>query len=273
MINNGVSIYNFGGGGGGYSDGGELVDGDFINVPNNAISKYENTSRSNINFVVQPGDEQINAVVELTNGVNSTIHVYTVQNGIYIPLGNIGGDTVTSGEKYNINIVGNLFTVEHITGGGVDPEYATINGVVYPVLKLNNLLWQCSDLKDDSYAHTVSNGNYYYAPNESMNIDGWRLPTSDEWNDLINQYGMPALKTTTGWGGYAGTNTSGFGANAFGYWSLPYNEVQQYDWRMVYICIQSAECVGVTEIANDPVSFGFNIAAYRCTVRLVKDYT
>lgn len=206
MINNGVSIYNFGGGGGGYSDGGELVDGDFIDVQNNAISQYENSSRNDINFVVN-GDEQINTIIELSTDVNSTIHVYKIDNGLYIPLGNIGGDTVMAGENYNINIIGNSFTIEQISGGGVNPEFASINGVVYSVKVFDNdYVFMTQNLKTafgesvisvpttgqtpyDTYSQKVAlcNGQYFYKEDIKNKINSscfpWHIPTDADFSD------------------------------------------------------------------------------------------
>lgn len=206
MINNGVSIYNFGGGGGGYSDGGELVDGDFIDVQNNAISQYENSSRNDINFVVN-GDEQINTIIELSTDVNATIHVYQFDNGLYIPLGNIGGDTVTAGENYNINIVGNSFTIEQISGGGVNPEYASINGIVYSVKVFDNdYVFMTQNLKTafgesvisvpttgqtpyDTYSQKVAlcNGHYFYKDTIRDKINNtcspWHIPSEQDFTN------------------------------------------------------------------------------------------
>ena len=70
----GDSIYKSGGGGGGYKDGGQLVDGDFIEVKNNTVSTYDNTARDPINFYFEVKEgESINSVVELTTVVNSTV--------------------------------------------------------------------------------------------------------------------------------------------------------------------------------------------------------
>ena len=57
------TIYKYGGGGG-YKDGGELLDGDFIKVENNAASSYDNVSRDPINFYLETKEGEIlNSIV------------------------------------------------------------------------------------------------------------------------------------------------------------------------------------------------------------------
>ena len=131
----GDSIYKSGGGGGGYKDGGALVDGDFIKVENNTVSSYDNLSRDPINLYFEPKDGEIlNSVVELTTAVNSTINVYIVKNGLYYSLGNIGGNSVTAGNDYKINITGDSYTVENVTGISNDPKFFRLkNGTVTPL--------------------------------------------------------------------------------------------------------------------------------------------
>lgn len=135
MIYNGPSIYNQGGGGGGYKDGGALVDGDFIKVENNAVSSYDNVSRDPINLYFEPKDGEIlNSIVELTTAVNSTVNVYIVKNGLYYSLGNIGGNSVSAGNDYKINIIGDSYTVENVTGISSDPKFFRLkNGTVTPL--------------------------------------------------------------------------------------------------------------------------------------------
>ena len=88
----GDSIYKNGSGGGGYKDGGELIDGDFIKVENNTNSSYNNETRNPINFYfeVKEGDV-LNSIIELTTTINSIVNVYILKNHIYYLIGNIGG--------------------------------------------------------------------------------------------------------------------------------------------------------------------------------------
>ena len=272
----GDSIYKSvagGAGGGGYSDGGALVDGDFIEVTNNSISTYDNTSRDPVNFYFEVSDgEIVNSVIEMTTAVNATVNVYVVKNGFYYLLGNVGGDTVTAGNDYKVNITGDSYAIEQVTGGGTVPGAAVIGSHVYSVLKNGGLLWTCSDLHEQQFSYRLNNDRYYYLPNVDLNINGWRLPTNTEFQALVSAFGMPALKTTTGWGGYSGTNTSGMGLNAFGAYNINSNIVELDDWRMYYMIVQGGQAAAVTAQANDSPSYGTTITNYGVPVRLVKEY-
>lgn len=149
---NGNSIYNDGGAGGvgGYADGGQIVDGDFMKIENNAVSTYDNVNRNTLNFYLEPADgEIINAVVELTTAVNSTVKVYVLRNGLYYLLGNIGGNTVNAGDDYKLNIVGNSFVLEVVTPSQADPKYAEINGVAYGVKKIGSQYYITEDYQGE----------------------------------------------------------------------------------------------------------------------------
>lgn len=136
-----TSIYNIGGGGGGYKDGGALVDGEFIKVENNTVSSYENVNRDPINLYFELNDGEIlNSVVELTTSVNATVNVYAVNDGLFYLLGYIGGNTVNAGNDYKINIVGHSYSIEQVSGFNLVPEYAEINGTKYSVCKIQNKL-------------------------------------------------------------------------------------------------------------------------------------
>lgn len=213
-IFNGDSIYKSGGGGGGYSDGGTLVDSDFIKVENNTISTYTNTSRSDINFYfeVQTG-EVLNAVIELTNEYNATVHVYILQNGFYIPLGNVGGDTVNAGNDYNLTVVGNSFILEVFTPTNGLPDYVYIDGDIVRCAHTNNNIWVrvLGSMVSISEAKDIVNQNY--------SADGYRLPNHDDFLDLASFYSgnIKALRSVGGWNGTPGTNESGFNAWPGGY--------------------------------------------------------
>jgi hypothetical protein len=131
----GDSIYKSGGGGGGYKDGGQLVDGDFIEVKNNTISSYDNVSRDPVNFYFEAKDgEVLNSVIELTTAVNATVNVYVVKNGLYYILGNVGGNTVNAGDDYKVNITGDSYAVENVTGISNEPKFFKLkNGSVTPL--------------------------------------------------------------------------------------------------------------------------------------------
>lgn len=144
----GDSIYKSGGGGGGFKDGGQLVDGDFIKVENNTISSYDNVSRDPVNFYFEVKDgEVLNSVVELTTAVNATINVYILKNGFYYLLGNVGGNTVNAGDDYKLNVTGDSYSLEQVTpGGGSVPSFFEIDGVFYPLKEFNGYLWLMQNL-------------------------------------------------------------------------------------------------------------------------------
>ena len=146
MIYNGPSIYKFGGGGGGYVDGGQLIDGDFIKIENNTISSYDNVNRDPVNFYLELKEGEVaNSIVELTTSVNATINVYLLKNGFYYLLGNVGGNTVNAGDDYNLSVSGNSFSLEVVTPSQTVPEYAEINGIVYGVKKIGSQYYTTED--------------------------------------------------------------------------------------------------------------------------------
>lgn len=265
----GDSIYKSGGGGGGYKDGGALVDGDFIKVENNTVSTYTNETRNDINYYFEVKDgEVINAVIELTTDVNATVHVYIVQNGLYIPLGNIGGNTVNSGEEYNINVVGNSFTRELVTNSNSTPEYAQINDHLYSLMAYNNLLWLSSDLTGSNWDGFKYNDDYYYKANY-ITSGNWRLPTKSEFKNLFDNVGLTALKSTIGWpAGYNGDNSSGFNMKPKGYYI---NGHVNNDGYAAYFLMNDAENdrIRTYQIQNNSYSLGSVNSNEGYSVRLV----
>ena len=147
---NGDSIYNNGnGGGGGYADGGQIVDGDFMKIENNAVSTYDNVNRNTLNFYLEIGEgEVLNAVVELTTAVNSTVKVYVFRNGLYYLLENISGDTVEAGNEYKVIILGNSYDVEKISSVSDGPKFLKLNnGVITPltfICSYKSKKWYCT---------------------------------------------------------------------------------------------------------------------------------
>lgn len=270
MIYNQPSIYKFGGGGGGgYNDGGQLVDGDFIKVENNTISSYDNVNRNPVNFYLDLKDGEIaNAIVELTTAVNSTINVYVIKNGFYYLLGNVGGNTVTAGDDYKVNITGNSYSIEQVSAPPI-PEYVNIDGNQYKVIKVGSVLWTCSDLKGTSFRNAESANVHYYEPNPNIRINGWRLPKESDIINLNNTYNWSQLRSTTGWyGDYNGNNESGFNAQAKGTYRTNHVEMKTYSSYMLYVN-NNNNCSGAFMTTNyEGYSMG---GGYWCPVRLVYD--
>lgn len=221
-IFNGNSIYNDGGagGGGGYNDGGQIVDGDFMKIENNAVSTYDNVNnRDTLNFYLEPGDgEQLNAVVELTTAVNSTVNVYVLQNGLYYLLGNVGGNTIAAGNDYKVNIIGNSYSVEQVSGN-LTLEYVDINGVNIKVKKLGSRYWTVENVNNIIISDFKErNGQRYYKHDsvKDVEINGFHVPEQIAFNELLSVYGNDALRSTDMWSTVAGSNTSGFDAKPYG---------------------------------------------------------
>ncbi len=226
----GDSIYKSGGGGGGYKDGGQLVDNDFIEVKNNTVSSYENESRDPVNFYFDIKDGEIlNSSIEFTTQVNTTVNVYYVgSGGLLIPVGYVGSNTANAGESYNIVIMGKSFILENVVEPIPDPDNILVmndaDGIIYPCKKLNGIYWSTVDYKK------------YCQWNETKTIDRpWRVPTGEEYYNLKSNYTVTEVTKNGSWkmGDYppvpAPTNTTGLSFEGNGFKdgvSLP---IQQYE--------------------------------------------
>lgn len=209
-IFNGDSIYKSGGGGGGFKDGGQLVDGDFIKVENNTVSSYDNVSRNEVNFYFDVKDGEIlNSIVELTTAVNATINVYVVKNGLFYLLGNVGGNTVNAGDDYKVNITGDSYAVEQVTNSNSNPDYINFGGQfgICRLVYTSSLIWTGKDLMFDTRANCIA---------ATSHLTGWRIPSNSEWTQLFNTYGAAALCSASGWNGTQGNNSSHFDAQPKG---------------------------------------------------------
>lgn len=245
VIFKGDSIYKSGGGGGGgYKDGGQLVDGDFIKVENNTISSYDNVSRDPVNFYFEVSDgEVISSIIELTTEVNATINIYVLKGGFYYLLGNIGGNSVNAGNDYKVNIVGDSYSIEQVSGGNT--PILIINGNPYKIALLSEigLAFTAENLNEEigdykAYGNNNSNrANGYgllYQPLSILSSDqtpvpalsaiiptGWRLPTSSDWGKVLNYYNDDSkwgkIRSDSGWGNTQGTNETGFNILPSGY--------------------------------------------------------
>ena len=208
MIYNAPSIYKIGGGGGGYIDGGELVDADYIEVLNNSVSSYENTSRDPVNFYFDiPEGEIINSVIQLTTQVNATVNVYVVRNGLYLLLGNTNGNTVTANEDYEITCTGNSFEIEQVNDLSEDPVMADFDGRKVLVFPYRDYLIS----EDLGQWYTLNELNELVS-----NSDGWNLISRSQWNDINDHFGNNALRSTSGWNNTQGTNSSGLNFYPYG---------------------------------------------------------
>lgn len=267
----GDSIYKSGGGsGGGYNDGGALVDADFIEVQNNTISTYDNTNRDPVNlyFSVKDG-EIINSVVELTTAVNATINVYVERNGFLYLLGNVGGNTVNAGDDYTISVTGDSYIVEQVSGGSSNPLYAIINGQFEPISKTGSLIWTGANYNDSFYSYAEA------LAIAAQLTDGWRLPTESDiisTNALYSNTGYK-LKSTSGW------FNSGNGDNSLNFNGTPDGVmdngtvVDQGKIVLFHSGIKSGDYIyGARLMYNsNEIIFGSLWHTYKLKIRFVKD--
>lgn len=234
------TIYNFGGGsGGGYKDGGQITDADFMEVENNALSSYDNASRGTLNFYIETKDGEIpDALIELTTAVNATINVYVVKNGLYYLLGYIGSNTINAGDDYKVTITGDSFSVEQVIS--YDPGARIVIGEnTYGVAKITgaglyimteNLNENIADTtRQTAYNNDASNRlNGYGLLYDPLGIwetsgvvkssfaamipAGWRIPTIADYKKITDLLSGNAevnkIKSITGWA-TAGTNELG----------------------------------------------------------------
>ena len=281
----GDSIYKSGGGGGGYKDGGQLVDGDFIKVENNTVSSYDNVSRDPVNFYFEVKDgEVLNSVVELTTAVNATINVYVVKNGFYYLLGNVGGNTVNAGDDYKLNVTGDSYALEEVTPSSGSPEIVDINGVLYPLVNINGLLWATknSRIEKGSFIDCGGESFFYYGNateigklENELNKFGCRLPTPSDFSSLITFLGggtdaVKKIRSTTGWVGTQGTNESGLNIQPLGY----YNDIGGFPFDVGYfgtILLSGNVSGNIMRIYNDNNIVGSSSASSNSCCRFVID--
>lgn len=190
----GDSIYKNGSGGGGYKDGGQLIDGDFIEVKNNTVSTYDNVSRDTVNFYFDIKDGEIlNSSIEFTTQVNTTVNVYYIgAGGVLIPVGYVGSNTANAGDSYNITIMGKSFIIENVNAPSVDPDqinvYNEMDGIIYPCAKVLGKFWAGNDF------------NKYCNFSLVDTIKGpWRVPTYDDFLELTNNYNVEDLAAVGYW--------------------------------------------------------------------------
>lgn len=233
----GDSIYKSGGGGGGYKDGGELVDGDFIKVENNSVSSYENLTRNEINFYFEKKQNEIlNSVIELTTQVNATVNVYYLnENNIFVLLGYIGNNTVNAGDEYNINITGNGYEIEDVTPPAPDPQ--DIIMLAYDKTlrfkKIGSTYWQTDNFNGiiPGVDYVAKANAIYYKVSDIISVssfaNGLRLPNDTDVYNLCLNLGFtendvsPSLKSTNqGWDNSnpstVGDNSSGLNFQGYG---------------------------------------------------------
>ena len=176
---------------------------------------------------------------------------------------------------YNGNVVkdsttGKWFTKPSGPGPGPSIEEVTIG----------TQTWMAKNLAIDDGGEgiTIINNNYYYdraaARRIAETVEGWHLPTRDEWDTLIeNAGGFNGLASTNSWTYGGGTNSSGFNALPIGhitssgtydgegfeaaFWS--------YTYKAVIIHYEGNNGFAETQLVQS------KYLTQKCSVRLIKD--
>lgn len=123
--------------------------------------------------------------------------------------------------------------------------------------------------QDNVTVNGVNFGTQYYYTRDAAtrianSIAGWHLPSYNEMQTLTNSYGSNranAIRSTSGWSAYQGTNTTGFNAIPVGYYT------GSYDQRGSYACFVNSSYV--LNVTQNGASYGGG--NYYYSVRLLKD--
>lgn len=235
-----TSIYNIGGGSGdtSYIDGGALVDADMMLLNNNTYYTYNAEGKSEINFYFESDDEILNSVVDLKTDSSTKIGVYIKNGDLLYTLGNIYSNNVNSG-SYRIQIIGRSYSIEEIINDDGKASYLSLDGLLYPMVKIGGLIWTAKDvnispegihvdkrhvtsvypswLYDNTLENTVKIKDYIAGKN-----NGFRVPTYDDFNSFrtdVNDDIDTVVKS-----GFASfpnaTNSLGFSAIPAGYYNF-----------------------------------------------------
>ena len=179
----GDTIYNAGGGSEGMKYGGALVDADFIKIDNGMVYDYHNIDRADVNFYMELKDNEIpDIVINVENDTAATIHVYTVNEGLFYPVGNVGGNTVSAGEQYAVTIFGSSYTVEQVNNSTSDPEFMAV--------KVANVIAPLINVADYDGKHWMStgviSGEEYWKWDRQSSIVNGNPSCRYMWSDFRN---------------------------------------------------------------------------------------
>ena len=166
----------------------------------------------------------------------------------------------------------------------------------YQTVQIGNQIWMAENLHEDDGGEgitkvdsVISNGyelgpqtyyTYDAAVRVANTVDGWHLPSRDEWNTLITLMNSNStdVKSTYGW------NNDGNGTNLTGLNILPVGRINYYSttvsniggeaniWSSTNISDTNAYA---TFVYNNTTSWNDNLTSrnkqYKNSVRLIKD--
>ena len=194
-------------------------------------------------FTVQP--DNIVIAMNETNakeGSKGIFKIATYENNSLSEVMTVDRDsTILSNLVY---VKGNLGVTGDINVGGSIYSTVEVDGVVYPTILIGTQTWMIENLRSTKWGNTdesLPSGSYFPYENDANNTpiygylytkealsngnrllcpEGWRLPTSNEWYDLIENVkslfpndNKSMLSSHFTWGQTgAGTNNSEFGA-------------------------------------------------------------
>jgi len=162
--------------------------------------------------------------VNLSTTVNSgyTFNNWTVTAGSGTITNATSATNASVLVKGNVTVTANF--TQNSTGGGESYDYVEIGGKKW---MKNNLNIETADswCYKDNPDSCAKYGRLYtwYAAKTACDSIGWKLPTSQEWSDLVEAAGVDAgrpLKSKSGW--ITDTyNGKGNGSDIFGFSALP----------------------------------------------------
>ena len=167
----------------------------------------------------------------------------------------------------------------------------------WPTVEINGQVWMAENLSSDDGGEGITSRNlpdvngvnlgtqYYYTWPAAMriadSIDGWHLPTSGEFIDLMNYAGGSGttaagmkLKSTSGW------NNNKNGTDDYGFTWLPAGQNKNgFDtagmraclWSINGLYTWSKQNMWINVNSTDKVSLGNQDTTAYLSVRLIKD--
>lgn len=204
---NGNSIYNEGGAGGGYNNGGDLTPADYIEIENNSFYTLEGNDAADLNFVIDGESGVLNSIVEVSTNVNSVVNVYIDRNGILYKLLCID-NSITAGKDYHLYIQGSNYYIEEIAGLEPVISKAELNGNYIDVYQIGPYVIS-ADLGE---WFNLSQFNSLVASTSGK----WKKLSIDEVDYIKNNFTSSSIRSTSGWNNTQGDNSTGLNFYPYG---------------------------------------------------------